>query len=165
MCPLFLLKKLKKFFAICCRIDHRRKSGRVTFTKAKHHIPRLQRVLNSLCRNTLLEKDAENLRQRITDPKRDAANLFTFLMVKDMPPTNNHAEQSLRLPVIFRKISFGSRSLDGAKALALNLSLLTTAKRQQQQPLDVFKTILLNGNDTPTSILYHPRNTPTVDSS
>ena len=82
-----------------------------------------------------------------------------------MPPTNNHAEQSLRLPVIFRKICFGSRSLTGAQALAVNLSILTTAKRQQQLPIDVFKTILLNGKDTPTSILYHPHNTPAVDTS
>jgi transposase len=118
-------KALKKFFAICCRIDQRRKSGRVTFQAAKHHIPRLQRVLDALCRQPLAEEDAENLRQRITDPKRDAQNLFTFLKVKDMPPTNNHAEQSLRLPVIFRKICFGSRSLTGAQALAVNLSILT----------------------------------------
>ena len=158
-------KALKKFFAICCRIDQRRKSGRVTFQAAKRHIPRLQRVLDSLCRQPQEEENAENLRQRITDPKRDAQNIFTFLTVKDMPPTNNHAEQSLRLPVIFRKICFGSRSLTGAQALAVNLSILTTAKRQQQHPIDVFKTILLNGKDTPTSILYHTRNTPVLDTS
>jgi hypothetical protein len=27
------------------------------------------------------------------------------------------------------------------------------------------RTILLNGKDTPTSILYHPRNTPALDTS
>ncbi len=158
-------KAIKKFFAICCRIDQRRKSGHLTFKAAKLHIPRLQRVLNSLCGQPQADEEAENLRQRITDPKRDAQNLFAFLKVKDMPPTNNHAEQSLRLPVIFRKICFGSRSLTGAQALAVNLSILATAKRQQQQPLDVFKHILLNGKETPASILYHPRNTPALDSS
>ena len=59
----------------------------------------------------------------------DGDNLFTFLEVPGMPPTNNHAEQSLRLPVIFRKITFGSQSLHGAQALAVNLSLAATAKR------------------------------------
>jgi hypothetical protein len=48
------------------------------------------------------------------DPRRDAPNLFSFLEVAGMPPTNNHAEQSLRLPVIFRKITFGNQSLRGA---------------------------------------------------
>jgi hypothetical protein len=75
-----------------------------------------------------------------------------------MPPTNNHAEQSLRLPVIFRKITFGSRSLLGAQSLAVNLSLITTAKRQNRDPLELIKTILLKGPDTPASALYDPEN-------
>ena len=109
--------------------------------------------------------DAENLRARITDPKRDALKLFTFLKVNGMPPTNNHAEQALRLPVIFRKISFGSRSLFGAQALATNLSLLTTAKRQQRDPVDLFKTLLLKGSTTPIAALYDPGNLPEINSS
>jgi len=113
----------------------------------------------------LADADAENLRQRITDPKRDGANLFTFLKVKDMPPTNNHAEQSLRLPVIFRKICFGSRSLLGAQALAVNLSLMGTAKRQNRNPIDMLKDILLHGPETPLTAIYDPRNLPVTDSS
>jgi len=158
-------KALKKFFAICCRIDQRRKSGRVTFQAAMRHIPRLQRVLDTLCRQPLAEEDAENLRQRLTDPKRDAPNLFTFLKVNGMPPTNNHAEQALRLPVIFRKICFGSRSLTGAQALAVNLSLLTTAKRQGRSPIELFQEILLHGDDTPLSMIYDPDCLPPLDSS
>ena len=82
-----------------------------------------------------------------------------------MPPTNNHAEQSLRLPVIFRKISFGSRSLPGAQATASNLSLLTTAKRQGRDPIELFRDILLHGADTPRSAIYDPANLPAWDSS
>lgn len=158
-------KSVKKFFAICCRIDQRRKNRRVTFSAAKRHIPRLQRVLGSLCQYPLADDDAENLRKRITDPKRDARNLFTFLKVNGMPPTNNHAEQALRLPVIFRKISFGSRSLLGAQALASNLSLLTTAKRQDRNPVELFKNVLLLGPDTPLAMLYKPDAIPAWDSS
>jgi hypothetical protein len=162
---LHFCKSVKKFFAICCRIDQRRKSGRVTFSAAKRHIPRLQRVLASVCQHPLADDDAENLRQRMTDPKRDARNLFTFLTVNGMPPTNNHAEQSLRLPVIFRKISFGSRSLPGAQAMAANLSLLSTAKRQGKCPVRLFQNILLHGADTPRSAIYDPDNLPPWDSS
>jgi len=156
---------LRKFFAICCRIDQRRKNARITFSEAKRHIPRLQRVLNSLCQHPLADAETETLRQRITDPKRDAQNLFTFLKVNGMPPTNNHAEQALRLPVIFRKISFGSRSLLGAQATATNLSLLTTAKRQNRNPIDLFQSLLLQGADTPPAMLYHPDAIPVWDSS
>ncbi len=82
-----------------------------------------------------------------------------------MPPTNIHAEQSLRLPVIFRKISFGSRSFHGAQALATNLSLLTTAKRQNRNPVDLPTDLLLHEADTPISDLYKPDNLPALDSS
>jgi len=73
-----------------------------------------------------------------------------------MPPTNNHVEQALRLPVIFRKISFGGRSLHGAQATAANRSLLTAAKRQQRDPIKMFRTLLPYGPDTPLSALFHP---------
>jgi hypothetical protein len=82
-----------------------------------------------------------------------------------MPPTNNHAEQSLRLPVIFRKITFGSQSLHGAQSLAVNLSLATTAKRHGKDPLALFKTILLNGANTPITELYDPKNLPQPNTS
>lgn len=158
-------ESVAKFFSICCRIEQRRKRGRISFTQSKCHIPRLQRVIESLCRDPLSDADAENLRQRITDPKRDAQRLFTFLRVKGMPPTNNHAEQALRLPVIFRKISFGSRSLRGAQATATNLSLLGTAKKQGRNPIDLLHNILLRDNLSPLSMLYEPAAIPTCDSS
>ena len=158
-------KSVKKFFALCCRIDQRRKSGAISFSVAKAYIPRLQRALNTICLHPMGDADAENLRNRLTDPKRDALKLFTFLEVNGMPPTNNHAEQSLRLAVIFRKISFGSRSLLGAQTMATNLSLLTTAKRQNKNPVDLLKTLLLRGGDTPISDIYAPGNLPKMDSS
>lgn len=158
-------RSLQKLFAFCCRIDQRRLKGELPFSEAKAYIPRIQRALDTICMLPLSDDDAENLRQRITDPKRDALNLFTFLQVNGMPPTNNHAEQSLRLPVIFRKISFGSRSLLGAQALAANLSLLTTAKRQGRNPINLLQHLLLHGKHTPASMLYDPANLRPANSS
>lgn len=158
-------RSLQKFFALCCRIDQRRKQQIVPFSAAKAYIPRLQRALDTICLLPLDDADAENLRQRITDPERDGERLFTFLQVNGMPPTNNHAEQSLRLPVIFRKISFGSRSMTGAQATAANLSLLTTAKRQNRDPIDLFKAVLLQGSAAPLDSLYQPEAIPAWNSS
>jgi transposase len=156
---------LGEFFAFCCRLYQRRCNNDLSFSDAKAYIPRLQRTLRSICLRPLPDSDAENLRNRILDPKRDAPYLFTYLSVNGMPPTNNHSEQSLRHAVIFRKISFGSRSLQGAQALATNLSMLTTAKRQNRDPITLFKRILLNGPNAPPSILYDPANIPQTDSS
>jgi hypothetical protein len=158
----FFCGKISRFFSLCCRIDQRRRAGRVSFTAARKHIPRLERVLLKLCSSELDDADAENLRKRITDPARDSERLFTFLNVNGMPPTNNHAEQSLRLPVIFRKITFGSQSQNGADALARNLSLLTTAKRQKKDPLTLFQALLLHGGKAPLSLLYNFKSYPQV---
>ena len=158
-------RELEKFFPFCCRLAGRRDKGAVTFSGAKACAPRLRRTLGEICLLPLADAEAENLRQRLTDPKRDAPNLFTFLEVAGMPPTNNHAEQSLRLPVIFRKITFGSQSLRGAQALATNLSLITTAKRQGRDPLELITKLLLRGFDTPLSDLYDPGNLPASESS
>jgi hypothetical protein len=156
-------KALEAFFPLCCRVDRRRREGTLSFAGAKAYAPRLESALREICLLPLA--DAENLHRRLTDPKRDAPNQFSFLDVAGMPPTNNHAEQSLRLPVIFRKINFGSQSLLGAQALATNLSLIVTAKRQGRDPLKLIKTILLRDFDTPLSDLYAPGNLPTSDSS
>jgi len=56
--------------------------------------------------------------------------------------------------VIFRKICFGSRSTEGAHAFAVNLSLLTTATRQNTNPIELFKHIILNTDQTPLEMLY-----------
>ena len=157
---------LSQFFAKCCRIDHMRIEKKISFSKAKARIPSLQRELKAICAQPIKDADSENLRQRVTDPKRDGLNLFTYLKVNGMPPTNNHAEQSLRLPIIFRKISFGSRSLHGAQAMAANLSLITTAKRQKKNPIELITQMLLQGDQTPISALYDPDAIPDIlDSS
>jgi hypothetical protein len=51
------------------------------------------------------------------------------------------------------------------KALATNLSLIATAKRQGRDPLELIKKLLLRSFDTPLSDLYDPGNLPPENSS
>lgn len=147
-------QSVRDFLGECCRLGQARNTGAISFAKAKRRKPRLQRRLHTLCRASFTHPGVENLRQRLIDPDRSGAQLFTFLDVNGMPPTNNHAEQSLRLPVIFRKICFGNRSAAGAATLGINLSLLTTAKRQQRDPLVFLQTLLLRGPSAAQPFLY-----------
>ena len=48
--------------------------------------------------------------------KRHKDEIFTFLYEKGIDYHNNHAEQQIRPDVIFRKITFGNRSIAGADA-------------------------------------------------
>ena len=71
-----------------------------------------------------------------------------------MEPTNNHAEQALRLPVIFRKICFGNRSEEGAESMGVILSLTTTAELQKQDPLAFMQTLLTRGPEQAGKLLF-----------
>jgi hypothetical protein len=146
--------RLREFLSNCCDLGRARNSGRMSFSKARSCKPELQRRLDAICRSHLNYPQAENLRQRLIDPERDANRIFTFLDVNGMEPTNNQAEQSLRLPVIFRKICFGNRSAFGAQTLSTNLSLITTAKRQDRDPLPFLQTLLLKGPAAAQPLLY-----------
>lgn len=154
--------RLRDLLSDCCELGQARNSRKISFSKAQARKPELQRRLNAICSSKLNYPDAENLRQRLRDPARDANRIFTFLDVNGMEPTNNHAEQSLRLPVIFRKISFGNRSVLGAKTLSTNLSLIVTAKRQGRDPLAFLQSLLLHGPSVAQPLLYRQ---PLPDSS
>lgn len=65
-------------------------------------------------------------------------NLLTALLHKNVPLTNNPAEQAERQIVIGRKISGGSRSPEGAKTHAVNMSITQTILKQN---LPLFETL------------------------
>ena len=58
--------------------------------------------------------------------------LWTFLQDRQLEPTNNHAERTLRHAVILRKTSYGSRSQWGKDWMSRGLSLLQTMNLQSR---------------------------------
>lgn len=111
--------------------------------------------LNKICKSRLKNKDAETLRKRLLNPKKEYDRLFTFMDYPDVEPTNNQAEQSLRNLVIFRKICFGTRSKDGSHSHSVLPSLLLTAKRQGVHPLSFFNTLFSSDTATAQAALYN----------
>jgi transposase len=109
--------------------------------------------LNSLCKQTLRFKPAETLRSYLVGPEQRF--LFTFLRRPGVPPTNNHAEQSLRHLVIFRKISFGTRSKTGLKTHSILPSLVQTARRQGIHPRKFLQILLTADTATAQAALYN----------
>jgi len=147
--------QLRELFRDACHLGKLRDTGAISFTKAKSQIPAFYRRLDLICKKQIPHKESETLRQRLIDPKRDYHRLFTFLRINRMPPTNNYAEQSLRHPVILRKIIFGNRSNLGASALAVNLSILHTAHCKNVDPIAMLQTLLLNGHQALISVLFN----------
>jgi transposase len=62
-------------------------------------------------------------------------NLWTFVEVEGVEPTNNAAEQALRQAVIWRKLSFGTQSATGSRFVERMLTVVETCRRQKR---DVF---------------------------
>ena len=109
--------------------------------------------MNTLCNQTLRFKPAETLRSYLVGPEQKF--LFTFLRRPGVPPTNNHAEQSLRYLVIFRKICFGTRSESGLKTHSILPSLVQTARRQGVPSREFLEILLTADTATAQAALYN----------
>ncbi|MBU4312124.1 MAG: IS66 family transposase [Candidatus Omnitrophica bacterium] len=96
---------------------------------------------------------------------RHKDELFTFLYQKDIDYHNNHAEQQIRPDVIFRKITFGNRSIKGAENHSVLTSILQTAKLNNLDPLSVLQDILLPANKNPLARILAPpkQNHPLIE--
>ncbi|MBD3304792.1 transposase [candidate division KSB3 bacterium] len=122
--------------------------------QAQLYKKQLYRELHFICEDQLSDKKAETLRSRIIEQDREYHQIFAFLDFPDAQPTNNHAEQSLRPMVIFRKICFGTRSPAGSCSHSVLPSLILTAQRQGHHPLAFLQTLFLSDTPTAQAALY-----------
>lgn len=129
-------KKLIKLFTLACRIKV--PPGKQQRRELKQ---RYFRLLDSFCSDPLEHTKSETLRKRLIPSAREYNEVFSFIDF-DGPPTNNHAEQSLRPLVIFRKTSMGTRSRVGSKNITLFASILQTAKLQTSSAIPVLSALL-----------------------
>ena len=136
-----------------CQAAQQLKSGPHPWKKAAGIEKQSVRELTALCRHSLPFKPAETLRAFLAGPQQKF--LFTFLRRPGVPPTNNHAEQSLRHLVIFRKICFGNRSDSGLKTHSILPSLVQTARRQGVHPRQFLQTLLTADTATAQAALYN----------
>ena len=68
------------------------------------------------------------LKEIIAKVTRQRPRILTFVEHPDVPCHNNFAEYLIRIGVLKRKVSFGSKSTEGAEAYAVLLSIYTTCK-------------------------------------
>jgi len=88
--------------------------------------------------------------------KRHKGELLTFLYEKGIDYHNNHAEQQIRPDVIFRKITFGNRSVKGAENHSVLMTILQTAKLNNMDPIATLENILLSKKNPFSKILSPP---------
>jgi hypothetical protein len=141
------------FCARACDVGQKLKSGDFPWEDAANIEKRFVKELNTICTRSLSFKPAETLRTYLIGP--DQKHLFTFLRVPGVPPTNNHAEQSLRKMVIMRKVSFGNRSDSGIKTHSIIPTLVQTARRQGVHPREFLHILHTADTATAQAALYN----------
>lgn len=145
------------FFARACDTGQKLKSGQIPWDSAAGIEKQFTKRLAAICKKSLPFKPAETLRKYLAGAERKS--LFRFLRHAGVPPTNNHAEQSLRHLVIFRKICFGTRSESGLRTHSILSSLAQTARRQGIHPRQFLQTLLTTDAPTAQAVLYSISNT------
>lgn len=132
---------------------HRRISRRAWRAKtARRHERALRQQLRALCRRPLHYGPAEAFRKRLNGPERK--HCFTFLRYKNVPPTNNQAERSLRPVVIMRKVIQCTRSQKGLENHSVLRSLFETARRQGRKPHQFFLDLFTKNTRQAQAALY-----------
>ena len=79
--------------------------------------------------------------------------LWTFTSVPGIEPTNNHAERGLRGAVIYRKLSLGSQSEGGERAIERLLSVSITCRLQKRSLFAYLSEVLaasIRGDPVPS---------------
>jgi transposase len=111
--------------------------------------------LDRICKNPLAFPKAETLRKRLLPEAREYEQVFAFI-VHDGPPTNNHAERSLRPMVIFRKVCLCTRSPTGSDNISIFGSLTQTAALHGSHPLEMFRALFKSSAAAQDVIFGHP---------
>jgi transposase len=145
--------QVQDFFSKACQTGQKLKAGILAYPSAMKIENQFLKKLSRLCRQPLAFKPAETLRKYLVGPEQK--NLFTFLRIPGVPPTNNQAEQSLRYLVIFRKVCFGTRSQSGLETLSILPSLVHTARRQGVDPREFLQTLLTADTASAQKALYN----------
>lgn len=124
-------RAIQRLFQDAIRLKLRRSELEpLTYQRRKR---RLHQRLDDLIATAWRDRDAKRLVKRLANFRGE---LLTFLDHDDLPPTNNRAEQEMRIPVLTRKVCQQNRSEAGAQTHALLLSLFRTAELQGHAPLE-----------------------------
>jgi hypothetical protein len=80
------------------------------------------------------DHETEKIRALAREILNDWPAIVAFVRHPGLPATNNEAERALRIAVIARRLSFGTRTEEGSAAYAASLSVVETCRRRQIDP-------------------------------
>ena len=129
--------KLIHLLKRACRIGRRRDA--LSDSTLKVYLWRLETALDEAL--ALAPSHAAGLKLQKTIRKA-RPHLFVFMTKRDIPPTNNESERSLRPAAVFRKVTNGFRTEWGVAFYADFRSVVETARRRSVGALEAIRLTL-----------------------
>jgi len=118
---------------------------------------KLEEKLDDITKMTSDEHRTQVLVNRII---RYRDNLLNFIDRQDAESHNNLAERRIRPLVIFRKISFGNRSAEGAKRLAILMTVMETCRLRGHNLTELIQKVLATPPDEMIPLIKSILNPP-----
>lgn len=91
------------------------------------------------------KSDHAKLKSLAKEILNDWDAVVAFVKNPGLPATNNEAERALRWAVIFRKITFGTRSDEGSRSYAAMLSVIETCRLRNINPWQYISKVICCG--------------------
>jgi transposase len=130
-------KKLRRLIRDAIRLRKRMDTLDKAAYESRYH--RIEKRLQLLIDTQWTNQQARRLIKRL---RRHQHELFMFLLERDVPFENNFAERTIRQAVIMRKNSYNNRSDRGAVTQATLMSVLTTLKQRNLNPVKTLEQAL-----------------------
>jgi transposase len=99
-----------------------------------------EKEIQAIVEMPFTSEDAKTIQTRI---KNQGNNLITAIKYPHIPLTNNEAERNIRKMVVTRKISGGSRSNEGAKIHAVNMSVVQSILKQEKSLIEELRSLFV----------------------
>jgi transposase len=120
-----LMKRTKELFALWKKV----RDGTISRRTFRRRMQPIRQQVDALLLRGYFNALTRNFCKELVDHRE---NLWTFIEVDGVEPTNNAAEQALRHAVIWRKLSFGTQSASGSRFVERLLTVIETCRRQRR---------------------------------
>lgn len=129
---------LVKGLGRACHIHGKYREGKITLQQRNRRLGHLKRKVESWLEEGMAN-GSDSLYKLSESLLEDFANLWAFTKEAGMEPTNNLAERDLRKLVIWRKKSYGTRSLRGQSFVERITTIGQTIKKQAKNILNTIQ--------------------------
>jgi transposase len=120
-----LMKPTRELFALWQKV----RDGTISRTTFRRQMQPIRAQVNALLLRGYFNARTYGFCKELVEHKD---NLWTFVDIEGIQPTNNAAEQALRHAVIWRKLSFGTQSASGSRFVERLLTVIETCRRQSR---------------------------------